>query len=42
MNTAEQRIEERQEFIQALDRRVMEFITLHNVAQTAVESLDLE
>jgi signal transduction histidine kinase len=42
MNIAEQRIEERREFIQALDRRVMEFVTLHNVAQTAIESLDLD
>jgi len=42
MNIAEHGIEERREFIQALDRRVMEFITLHNVAQTAIESLDLD
>jgi len=42
MNTAEQRVEERREFIQALNRRVTEFITLHNVAQTAVESLNLD
>ncbi len=42
MNIAEQRIEERREFIQALDGRVTEFIILHNVAQTAIESLDLD
>lgn len=33
---------ERKELIQALDSRVREFITLHNVAQTAIESLNLD
>jgi len=44
MSIAERkRIEqERKELLQALDRRVAEFITLRNVAQTAVESLDLD
>ena len=32
---------ERKELIQALDSRVREFVTLHDVAQTAIESLDL-
>jgi signal transduction histidine kinase len=41
MNIAERRMEERRELLQALDRRVTEFITLHNIAQTAIESLDL-
>ena len=31
----------RERTIQALDNRVREFVTLHNVAQTAIESLDL-
>jgi len=44
MNIAERKRieEERKELLQALDRRVAEFITLRNVAQTAVESLDLD
>ena len=33
--------EARKELFQALDSRVREFVTLHNVAQTAIESLDL-
>ena len=33
--------EERDELLRALDRRVKEFTVLHEVAQTATESLDL-
>ena len=38
---AERTGETRKELFQALDGRVREFTTLHNVAQTAIESLDL-
>lgn len=43
VNSAQKNItsKEKLEFLQALDRRLKEFITFHNVAQTAIESLDL-
>lgn len=43
VNSAHKKIasKEKLEFLQALDRRLKEFITFHNVAQTAIESLDL-
>ncbi len=44
VNSVQKKIasKEKLEFLQALDRRLKEFITFHNVAQTAIESLDLK